>query len=114
MLTGLVLRQGGLFLPASLCNAHLAGADGAVLQRDGADLLVIPVLRTGGGGCLLKQYSSAGDKVIDAGPFFSDHGLGDEPVEAAASWDAPNERLVVHGVFSAAEQERAADAGPIR
>lgn len=76
------LRQRRVYIPRAIYEAHFAGSGGVVLLRKDDDLLVLPVRHAASGGYVLKIRNAAGDRVIDAGDFFRDHGLPD-----SAEWD---------------------------
>ncbi len=50
-------------------------------------MLVLPVRYAASGGYVLKIRNAAGDRVVDAGDFFRDHGLDD-----GAEWEGAYSR----------------------
>lgn len=81
------VRDGAVYLPASLVATYFPGIEAVVvLIRDGA-LEILPVQRMAAGGCLLKVRNAAGDRVASAPDVFHAHGLGAWHAEALpARW----------------------------
>jgi hypothetical protein len=75
---GVAIRQRRIYVPRTAYDAHFAGCSGVVLLRQEADLLMLPVQHAASGGYVLKIRNAAGDRVVDAGDFFRDHGCEDE------------------------------------
>lgn len=95
-----ILRRGSLLFSRGDCDRFLPGVESVVLLRDGAALLILPVVQAAAGGILLKQRNLAGDRVAHAAGFFREHGLSDEVErESAAEWSAGRAALVVDDFF---------------
>ena len=94
------LRQRRLYIARSVYDAHFCGGSTAILLHKENDLLVLPVRHTASGGYVLKIRNAAGDRVIDAGDFFRDHGLEDGARwEGEYSWCETSGGLRLYEVF---------------
>lgn len=87
MSASLSIRDGSVYLPASVAATYFRGIDAVVvLIRDGT-LMVLPVHQATAGGCLLKLRNAAGDRVAQARDLFQDRGLlGLTLADLPASW----------------------------
>lgn len=96
-----ILRRGSLLFTRADSDRFFSGVDSVVLLRDGAALLILPVVQAAAGGYLLKQRNLAGDRVAHAAGFFRENGIADEiERESRALWSAERAALVVAGFFS--------------
>lgn len=95
------LKRGSLRIPAPLYAEYLSGVQGVALLREQNDLLIIPVFHAGVGGYLLKQSSPEGERVIHAGPFLYEQGIGDEEITAEIAWEGELGQLTIRGLFGA-------------
>lgn len=94
------VKRRRLYIPRTAYEAHFAGAGSVILLRKDQDLLVLPVRHAASGGYVLKIRNAAGDRVVDAGDFFRDHGLDDEAEwEGAYSWCEASAGLRIYEVF---------------
>ncbi|MEJ2623841.1 MAG: hypothetical protein P8Z80_04670 [Pseudolabrys sp.] len=94
------VRNGGLYLSASLCDHCFSGLETVALMRRDDDLLVFAVRHRGAGGYLLKRRNSAGDRVVLAPDFFREHGMDDDVErECAAHWISTDAILMIPQVF---------------
>ena len=72
------VKRGSLYLTRAVYDRFFAGVEAVILLRRGDDLLILPVRHAAAGGYLLKLRNAAGDRVVQAGDFFLEHGIGDE------------------------------------
>lgn len=94
------LRDGGLYLSASVCDRHFAGIEAVILLRRDTDLAVLPVRHAAAGGYLLKRRNAAGDRVVFAPDFFRASGVADGiDRELVAHWNEAEAALVAPGVL---------------
>lgn len=94
------LRRGSLCFTRGDYDRFFPGVESVVLLRDGAALLILPVMQAAAGGTLLKQRNLAGDRVAHAAGFFRENGIPDEVErESAAEWSAERAALVVERFF---------------
>lgn len=94
------LRRGSLCFSRGDYDRFFSGVDSVVLLRDGATLLILPVMQAAAGGYLLKQRNLAGDRVAHAAGFFRENGIPDEVErESAAGWSGERAALIIGGFF---------------
>jgi hypothetical protein len=94
------LRQRRLYVPRAAYETYFAGGSTVILLRKEQDLLVLPVRHAASGGYMLKIRNRAGDRVVDAGDFFRDQGLGDDAEwEGTHSWSESSGGLQLYEVF---------------
>lgn len=97
---GIAIRQRRIYVPRTTYDVHFAGCSGVILLRDGADLLMLPVQHAASGGYVLKIRNAAGDRVVDAGDFFRDHGCEDDwKWQGASEWAESAAGLRIYEVF---------------
>ena len=100
MTTAVRVARGSLHLTKEVYDRYFMGLDAVVLQRRGADLLVLPVRHTPAGGYVLKHRNARGDRVAVAADFFRAHGFDDERERHAATrWDDAASGLLADGIF---------------
>jgi hypothetical protein len=94
------LRQRRLYIAREIYETYFAGGSTVILLRKERDLLVLPVRYAASGGYVLKIRNAAGDRVVDAGDFFRDHGLDDGAEwEGTFSWCETSGGLRLYEVF---------------
>jgi hypothetical protein len=94
------LKQRRLYLARAVYEAYFAGRSTVILLRKDKDMLVLPVRHAASGGYVLKIRNAAGDRVVDAGDFFRDHGLEDDAAWGGAySWCEAAGGLRIYEVF---------------
>jgi hypothetical protein len=94
------IRQRRIYVPHKAYGAHFAGCGGVILLKDGVDLLMLPVQHAASGGYVLKIRNAAGDRVVDAGDLFRDHGREDSwGWQGASQWDENAAGLRIYEVF---------------
>jgi hypothetical protein len=83
------IRNGSFYLDAALYEAHFRGLDCLAVLQQGERLLLLPLLRGGPGGSLVKRLNARGDRVIHAPEQLRALGIDDfETHELAVQWDA--------------------------
>ncbi|MES2335676.1 MAG: hypothetical protein V4551_13465 [Pseudomonadota bacterium] len=75
MSSGIAVRDGSVYLPASVVETYLQGVAAVVVLIRDQTLMVLPVHHATAGGCLLKLRNAAGDRVAQARDVFQDQGL---------------------------------------
>ncbi len=96
----ITIVRGSVYLPHETYRTYFAGLEGVVLQRDDHRLVVLPVRHAPGGGYLIKYRNAKGDRVINAGDFFRNHGLSDDiEICAEANWNPSIAGLELANVF---------------
>ena len=94
------LRQRRVYIAREVYEAYFGGCSSVILLRKDKDLLVLPVRYAASGGYVLKIRNAAGDRAVDAGDFFRDHGLDDGAEwEGAFSWCETLGGLRLYEVF---------------
>ena len=94
------VAAGNLHLAREACERYLPGIESvALLNRDGA-VLIVPLTRESGGGLLLKVRNARGDRVIHAQEFFRTHGYAEDftPCRVPMQWDEAAAALVLSDV----------------
>jgi hypothetical protein len=87
MTATLSIRDGSVYLPASVVATYFRGIDAVIVLIRDDMLMVLPVHQATAGGCLLKLRNAAGDRVAQARDLFQDRGLLDLTVtDLPASW----------------------------
>jgi hypothetical protein len=94
------LKQRRLYMARAVYESYFAGCSTVILLRKDEDLLVLPVQHAASGGYVLKIRNASGDRVVDAGDFFRDHGLEDSAEwEGTYSWCEKSGGLRIYAVF---------------
>jgi hypothetical protein len=87
MTATVAVRDGSVYLSASVVETYFRGVDAVVVLIRERILMILPVHQATAGGCLLKLRNAAGDRVAQARDVFQDHGLLDVSlVELPAQW----------------------------
>jgi hypothetical protein len=87
MTATLGIRDGSVYLPASVVATYFRGIDAVVVLIRDDMLMVLPVHQATAGGCLLKLRNAAGDRVAQARDLFQDRGVLDLKVnDLPARW----------------------------
>ena len=101
MNVGVTVRRGNVYLSKETYECYFAGLDGAILQRRGDDLLVLPVRHAPSGGYLLNRRNAAGDRVVSAVDFFRLHQIDEDfELHPETQWDPAAAGLCARGVFA--------------
>lgn len=91
------IRRGAIHLPAGLIERYFRGIEGVILLWREERVIIMPVRHLAGGGYLLKQRNSAGDRVVQAADFLLDHGLDNEEGQTlGAAWRSDLAGLELH------------------
>lgn len=96
MTGGVDIRDGSVYLPATIADRYFDGVDCvALLIRDGA-LMMLPLHQAAAGGCLLKVRNAARDRVVSAPDLFEAQGLGGwRASDLSAIWSAEQQGLLI-------------------
>ena len=90
------VRNGAVYLPATVFDTYFQGVEAVVLLIREGSLQVLPVRQMAAGGCLLKVRNAAGDRVAIAPDVFRANGLADwEGQGLPARWSREQGALLI-------------------
>lgn len=90
------VRNGNLYLNASLYEKYFPALHSVMLMKKDHTLFILPVVNPGAGGLLLKIRNAQGDRVIHAQEFCRVHGIDEQFDQIlSVSWDEEAASLVV-------------------